>query len=480
MSTRVEALAGVDPIAAADGVAEPERPAYPAVPIVLTGAFSLYVLVWFLEFGQRVDLFAAIRLEFLLGTALLGCAAAAIASRPESNSSRLTKYICIYFLFLMFHLPLSDYPAISWDAFVNWIVKYACMALFIYAFVRSPRTLRIFMVVLLLAFMKVGQEAFFGKITGSMVWENQGIMRLYGAPGSRFGHPNSLSGYAASMVPFLYYLFPAVRLKWKLCLLLLVVFAINILLFTGSRTGYLTVIALSGFFWLRSSGKIRFLAVLLIVAAIGVPFIPKQYEERFLSAFVGEEAEGHSKEARMELAQDAWNLFVDNPQGLGIYAFRYARADRLDKEQYDTHNLYLQAMVDIGLIGSVVFVLLVFAIGRELRWTIGVLDRQEKELRAAMASGGLDAEGRKHLADVRFVRATAAACLAFVFGRLVLGLFGHDLYEVYWWLAGGVSMAIVNMLPVVEARTALYTGVQTPPDESAVTGSLGASVAHAI
>lgn len=433
------------------------RPAdeYPPVALVLTAGFSLYILVWFLEFGQRVALFGAMRLEFLLGGALSVAAVVSIAIRDEPNRSRLTKFICTYFLFLLLHLSVSQHFAASWDAFVNWIVKLSCMALFTYAFVRSPRTLRIFMAMLLLVVLKLGQEAFIGKITGNMVWENQGIQRLYGTPGSRFGHPNSLSGLGVSMLPFLYYMFQVAPRKWKPVLIVAVVFAINIIVFTGSRTGYLATLALGSFLWLRSTRKGRFFAVILLVGAVGLPAIPPQYESRFMSAFVGEAAEGHSKEARIELANDAWSLFLANPQGLGIYAFRYAREAQLGKEQYDPHNLYLQMLVEIGLPGSLLFALLMGAVWRELRSSEMALAASERQLEAMVAeTPEAEQRRRRHLADVRFMRGTASAFLAFIFTRLVLGVFGHDLYEIYWWLASGASIAIVNMTPVADARTA--------------------------
>lgn len=441
------------------GVSAAQADQYPPVAILLTAGFSLYILVWFLEFGQRVALFGAMRLEFMLGAVLSVASVICIAMRDEPNHSRLTKFICAYFLFLFLHLSVSQHFAQSWDAFVNWILKFSCMALFTYAFVRSPRTLRIFMAMLLLVVLKLGHEAFLGKITGSMVWENQGIQRLYGTPGSRFGHPNSLSGLGVSMLPFLYYMFQVSPRKWRPVLIVATVFAINIIIFTGSRTGYLATLALGSFLWLRSTRKGRFFAIILLVGAAGVPAIPPQYESRFMSAFVGEAAEGHSKEARIELANDAWQLFLANPQGLGIYAFRYAREEQLGKEQYDPHNLYLQMLVEIGLPGSLLFALLIGAVWRELRSTEMALAESERQLQDVVcATPETDERRRRHLADVRFMRGTASAFLAFIFTRLVLGVFGHDLYEIYWWLASGASIAIVNMKPVADARTAIIVG----------------------
>jgi O-antigen ligase len=449
---------------------------YPPVALALTAGFGLYILVWFLEFGQRVAVFGAMRLEFLLGAFLSAAAVISISAREESNRSRLTKFICAYFIFLLLHLLVSRYIAISWNAFVDWILKFSCMALFIYAFVRSPRTLRIFMAMLLLVVLKLGSEAFIGKITGSMVWENQGIPRLHGTPGLRFGHPNSLSGLGVSMLPFLYYMLPVVPRRWRPVLLVTILFAGNIILFTGSRTGYLATLALAGFLWLRSTRKGRFFAVLLIIATAGVPAIPPHYESRFMSAFVGQEAEGRSKEARIELVNDAWRLFLENPQGLGIYAFRYTLEDELGKEQYDPHNLYLQMLVEIGVLGSLLFTLLIWAVWRELRSTEMDLADSERQLTTVVCETPEAKERlKRHIADVRFMRGTASAFLAFIFTRLILGVFGHDLYEIYWWLASGASIAIVNMKPVADARTAAILASCAP---SRAAGTTGPAVSH--
>ncbi len=457
MNSQVSAVpAGFPPRPVGIPAAAPrEANAYPKVPFVLTCAFSLYIVVWFLEFGKRVPALGALRFEFLLGGGLVLAAIIAITSREESNTSRLTKFICAYFVFLLLDLALSRYFWTSWDVFVERLLKFSCMALFTYAFVRSPRTLRIFVLVLMLVFFKLGSEAFIGRVTGSMIWENQGIMRLNGQLGSRFGHPNSLSGLAIGALPFIYYLFPILSRKWKMGLLVLLVFAVNIIIFTGSRTGYIATIALAGFLWMRSGKKGRFLAAMAIVAVVGLPFLPEQYEGRFKSAFVGQEIEGHSKAGRLEIAGDAWHLFLANPQGLGIYAFRFARVELLGKADYDTHNLYLQLLVDLGIVGTVVFGLLLAGLWSELRSTDLTLGRTERELREALArTPGRSEEGQRHLEDIRFMRATASAFLGYLFARLVMGLFGHDLYEIYWWLAAGASIAIVNMQPIVVARTA--------------------------
>ncbi len=74
------------------------------------------------------------------------------------------------------------------DVFIDRIVKFSCMALFIAAFVRNPLSLRLFMGMSFLSCLKIGQEAFIGKIRGTMVWQNQGVMRLNGPGGTMISH----------------------------------------------------------------------------------------------------------------------------------------------------------------------------------------------------------------------------------------------------------------------------------------------------
>ncbi|MDR7420284.1 MAG: polymerase, partial [Armatimonadota bacterium] len=171
-------------------------PAYDAVPPAFTGLFSLYVLTWFLELGKRIEILGAIRFEFLLGAVLTAIAVPTLLSSATGDRNPLPRYAIAYLAFVTLHSPLSQSFAVSWDTYIDRVLKFACMTLFVWAFVRNPRTLRLFIAAFLLACLKLGQEAFVGKVTGSMVWENQGIMRLNGAPGTLFGHPNSLAGLA--------------------------------------------------------------------------------------------------------------------------------------------------------------------------------------------------------------------------------------------------------------------------------------------
>ncbi len=339
---------------------------FPTVGKAITAIFSLWVLAFWLELGLRIPLLAAIRFEFLLAGMAIAFAVANPLKRPKGDKSLNGNIIgcgAAFVIVMLVSMPLSVNLDISWNEFVNHVVKFAIIGLLIPRYVISPFTLRVYLFSTLLAFLKVGQEAFLGKITGSMVWENQGVPRLHGTGGTMFGDPNGLSGKTVSTLPFLWYVYPTVKKHWiKLLLLLWTVFAFNIIIFTASRTGYLTVIAASVLIVMFSSGKkLRLLMMLVLVGMSALVFVPDAYQERFMSSFTGKEKEGRSADTRKALLEDAVSTFVANPLGVGPKGFRVIQANA-GRNAQDTHNLYLELLVETGIQGFLCFALFVRAI----------------------------------------------------------------------------------------------------------------------
>jgi hypothetical protein len=52
------------------------------------------------------------------------------------------------------------------------------------------------------------------------------------------------------------------------------------------------------------------------------------------------------------------------------------------------------------------------------------------------------------------MQAVCSATFAYIVVRLALGCFGHDLYEVYWWIACGLAIALTNIYAASIPRTA--------------------------
>ncbi|KAB0666485.1 O-antigen ligase family protein [Oryzomonas japonica] len=425
---------------------------YPNISLLNILLLCGYVVIWFLEIGIRVPMLGSIRFEFIYASILI---ISSILFTPKLNwNCPLFPYIGLYFFVLVISLPFSYDFDRSIDVFLDRIIKFACMAWFITCFVRSPRHLKFFLAAFLLACFKMGEEGFLGKITGSMMWENQGVMRLHG-PTPIYEHPNSFSGMALGTLPFIYTLWPLVNKYIKMGLFVLAVFALNIILYTGSRTGYVGFIFFVAFI-LLSLKRVKYILILIPIIILSYSFIPGQYAERFDSIFTLHEKEGQSSEKRIEILKDAIDIFYKHPLGVGIQAFPKVRSQYFNRSQ-DTHNLYLEVATNLGIQGLIIFLMLIYKLLTMLYMIKNNLQRLLLYNIKLLSVDGIDDlvkyKSEENIKDIKFIISITMALFFYIVIRLVLGLFGMDLYEIYWWFGLGVAIALYNMNNIATEKT---------------------------
>jgi putative inorganic carbon (hco3(-)) transporter len=436
---------------------------YPSVSDFVIMLFCGYVIIWYLQMGDRISFLGKIRFELIY--VLILSSLALFTTDFSKLANPLIKYVALLLLCMVVQVIFSYDFYTSKNVFIDRVFKFSFMAFFLIIFIRNPRHLVFFLCAFFIACLKMGQEGLVGKITGGMVWENQGIMRLHGTT-SLYNHPNSFAGMALGTLPFIYYLFPLAKRWMKICLLTMLGFAVNIIIFTASRTGYVAFIFLAFFVFMKSKRKKSFVACALLIGLIGIPFIPKDYVERFHSIFSGQEKEGHSSEARIVILKDAVKIFVDHPLGVGVAAFPAVRKATFNRSQ-DTHNLYLEVATNLGVQGLIVFMLFIYKmmkmllrISRDSEEQISFI--QEKITRTTQSREVVDiAEG--HVSDLKLLHAVSSAVFMFLIVRLALGLFGMDLYEIYWWFSLGLTIALFNIMKYSVVRTDELAGLLENP-----------------
>lgn len=431
---------------------EPQKQ-YPHVSNIVTLLFCGYVIIWYLQIGYRIPILGAIRFEFIYG-AFLSFIVIFFADKTVMHSS-LFPYVGLLFLCIIVQVPLSyDYET-SVNIFVDRVVKFSFMGLFIIVFVRGPVQLKCFLAAFLLACMKMGQEGLVGTITGNLMWENQGVMRLHGTT-PMYMHPNSFAGNAIGTIPFIIYLFPIAPWIVRIPLATQGLFALNVIMRSGSRTSYLGLVISLLFVVYQTKNKLKTIVIIAGICAVLLPFVQAQYLERFESAFTMQEKEGKSAETRLEILNDSLQIFLNHPFGVGVSAFPAVRFKEFGRKQ-DTHNLYLEVATNLGVQGLIVFLLFIYKM-------LAVLAGLRKDLAAQISDLGskmlrthdqLDLRRRieSHLSDLKLMEASCSSVFLFVVIRLVLGLFGMDLYEIYWWFAMGLTVALCNMNRVALVRT---------------------------
>lgn len=394
---------------------------------------GFYIFAFYLELHYRISFLQTIRFQFTYG-ALVG-ACCLLANMKDSSAAHGLNSVTKAALTLIFILGI--YTIFSYDrdesvrVFSDRVVKFALVSFFIYAASRTVADLRVIIAFMLLAWLKIGSEGFIGWITGNLVWENQGIPRLHGST-FMLGHPNSFSGFAVGCLPFTVFLFMCTKnIFLRMGLLLILGFALIIIMATGSRTGYLAL-ALGSiyFFFTLKRNKLKTLLIAIPIIIIGLNYVPDSYKGRFESIFTGEEKEGHSTEARKTILKEGWEVYVTHPMGVGVQAFGKVRNEMFGTSQ-NTHNLYLEVLTNIGPIGLVVFLVFVYQLIKRNVVNIKLLiTRNPKELPP----------------NDHFLLNLSKATLGFIFLRLLLGIFGMDLYEIYWWIALGITLALTKLI----------------------------------
>lgn len=442
-------------------------PRYPVPPLWMTLIFLAFVVARYIGLNQRMDILSTIRAEFLLGLASTACGILQLAHNPLriGHGKYLLWSTITLFLLISIQVPIARDPIMAPVVYTNRVFKFALLTFMILALVRDPRSLRWFIAAFLFSMFYVTEETVEGLITGSLIWESQGVMRLHGAV-AMYGHPNSLGGVSLGVLPFFWYLFPVVKRRiLRVALIATATTSATCVLYSGSRTAYVGFLVFVGWIVVQSRYRVKLIGALIVVTIAISPIVPDQYIERFAS-IAGQEAEGNSKQTRIQILEDAWRVFVENPLGVGVASFPAVRSEMFGRSQ-DTHNLYLEVATNIGIQGLLAFAAFIGTMLALLASTAGSLTRQCRQIRSLAAGAGIDRRSRMrmyaHWRDLEFTRRTAVAVACFIVLRLVVGFFGMDLYEIYWWFGAGLAFATSALSSSMAIRTRMFALESSEP-----------------
>src|SRR5262245_21736193 len=226
--------------------------------------------------------------------------------------------------------------------------------------------------------------------------------------GASLGNPNDVACVLAMMAP-LSVICALLYRGWRRWLFFACagVTAVAIL-FTYSRSGFLALSASCGLLiWKATRGRrVKVLLPIAVIAAVLLVAAPGKYKARLSTIFNPEADPTNSAQERQEHMIRAYEVAIRRPivgVGMGnfhIYAIKEMRA----------HNAYLETAAELGVIGLIAFLVIIFAPLRSLR-------RIERET----AADGPRPDPGKHI---------VSACLQASFVAFVIyGFFGSVQYD---------------------------------------------------
>jgi O-antigen ligase len=205
-------------------------------------------------------------------------------------------------------------------------------------------------------------------------------------------------------------------------------------IYSYSRASYIGIVA--GFLiygLIRSRGLVLALMGFLVVAPA---VMPKSVMQRIEMTQSGDGKLDDSAASRLDFWKLAWDKFLDNPLfGIGYHSFHHINPAKLD-----THNMYVKQMVELGIFGIVLFIVMYVI---QIKMCIRLYKT----------------------ADNEFLKSLALGMVLCIVGNMLLNIFGdrgsYLALATYYWVGMGM---VARGLALVQARRSAPKALDTAAD----------------
>jgi probable O-glycosylation ligase (exosortase A-associated) len=308
----------------------------------------------------------------VLGILLLG--RSALAGVYPLPKHRLAVGILLFLAAALFAQTSAVRPDVGWE-WLDYLTRLLLVCFLLVRLVRTRRDMTIAVGVIALSMGFHTSKAGLAYLLGGGVRFADGLSGAY----------IDNNGYALAAVMILPLLVATAQnialvsprfKKYRWTLFLLPPLTALLVIGTYSRAGLLGLAAVGAVWTMFNLRHVRVLVATLLLAAIVllvVP-IPDSYRARMSTIVTYQDVGDESAISRLYFWQVAWNMWEDNPFGVGLRNFNYA-FDRYDKSgaRYghgrSVHNSHLQVLAETGIVGMLAWIAL-FASSLRLCWSI--------------------------------------------------------------------------------------------------------------
>jgi putative inorganic carbon (hco3(-)) transporter len=323
--------------------------------------YIIFLISWFLHLGSRIPVLGIIRFDMLL-VSLLAVLAYIETSKLNSahektSTDRLLKFIILYILAT---IPFVQWPGSVINIGIQNFIKVIVFYYFTVIFVSSEARLKSFVLVFLLCQSFRIVEPVYLHLTQGYWGEaayasGEFLDRLAGAPYDTIG-ANGLAFVIVSCIPFFYFLAPLSILNRMLLFSMTPLFLYALVL-TGSRSGFVGLIAILLGFIMKSRKKIILIAVFSVLGFSIFANLSPDQQDRYLSIFSSNTKNSATAEGRTEGILEDFRVALNKPIfGHGIGTSREANFHFRGIAQL-SHNLYTEIAQELGFVGLALFLL---------------------------------------------------------------------------------------------------------------------------
>ena len=351
--------------------------------------------------------------------------AAVFLSGMRYKHHLIATVLLAFFGVICFSAATSFWP----DKALDLVWEYFKLMVLFFVILLSVRNEKDFRI-LIIAFL-----AIMGIYVGKSLWEflfhgrhvyRMGIRRLCGID-QTFGDPNAFAATIIYSLPFAWALWktkPSELIKKLLIFYgLMSMVAVGL---TGSRSGMVAFVFLLIILWVRGKKKVLGAVGLVLILIISWYAMPADLQERFDTIFDDSinPTATRSAQGRIEGFKNGMKLLELSPiWGVGAGCSPIAVDQLLHLENPgQLHNLYAQLLSELGILGAISFLLLLF-----------LLVKTQRKVKVNL--GGSNP-------DNSLISQAALASINVMSILLFQGLFGHNLYRYTWiWISAVMILA---------------------------------------
>ena len=398
--------------------------------------YLVYTVFFFLNVPARIPGLGVLRPTLLLAAfmlVLLFTEGVLFGGKAQSKtSSRLN----ILLLYMILTLPFVKWPGSVVQSNLPTFIKAVLFFFFTVKILDSVPRLTLFVQVFVSCqIVRVLEPLLLHFSTGywgssAHIGSGQFLNRLAGAPYDVV-NPNGLAYVAITALAFMHYLMTDTRRTWvTLLYLVLAPGIVYALLLTGSRSGLVGFGVLAAIVFWKSNRKLLLVSIGAIGLAAAVSVMSPDQKDRYLSIFSSDTKNAASAGSRTSgITKDLENWRRYPVFGHGVGTSLEANANYRGQAYY-SHVLYTEILVELGVIGAILFLLVLASVVQN--------SRQAKASLQARAS----ALEKQSPDEYFFMRRLTNAIEAWVGMALVFSLAQYGLSEYNWYLVGGLSVVL--------------------------------------
>lgn len=404
--------------------------------------FILFNMDYFLHFEARIPALGALHPAIILVGLIIGLLLLQkdkLKGRGKNDAFKSIFYLIVY---IFVSLPLVSYPGSVIRDNMPAVTKAFVFLFFTGLIIDTPKRLKIFVFVFVACEVFRGLEPLYLHITqgywGSKTYigEGQFAKRLAGAP-TDYVNPNGLGFVIVTSVPYLYYLLWGSS-KWRARLVYLLVFPalLYALILTMSRGAMIAFLVVAYMVFKESRHKLAIITITFFALIIGWMNLSPIHKDRYLSVFDSNTREHRTAVGRWNLTKEEFAVGMERPIfGHGIGTAGEAKYHYSGQYQV-SHNLYTELLIEVGLIGFIIFVRYMRSVYRTLK-----INRYWFEVRRNKE------ECLTKTYEYRLNQALTAVFWMYV----VYSINYWGLTHGYWYLFGGLCVALGRHLNGIEA-----------------------------